>query len=91
MKFSKEIKVGLFAVISIAVLYFGFNFLKGIEYFSFSEVFIFDRYGKLIKSSLNTTFDWDGTFNNQELPTSDYWYIINIDGTEFKGHVALKR
>ncbi len=33
MKFSKEFKVGLLAVVSITVLYFGFNFLKGIDIF----------------------------------------------------------
>lgn len=65
--------------------------LKGIEYFSSSEVFIFDRYGKLLKASKNTAFVWDGTFNNQPLPTADYWYIIKIDGAEFKGHFTLKR
>lgn len=65
--------------------------LKGIEYFSTSEVFIFDRYGKLLKASKNTAFVWDGTFNNQPLPTADYWYIIKIDGKEFKGHFTLKR
>ncbi|UXP32286.1 MlaD family protein [Reichenbachiella agarivorans] len=31
---TKEVKVGLFAAISGAILYFGFNFLKGIEFFS---------------------------------------------------------
>ena len=33
MKFSKEFKVGLLAVVSITILYFGFNFLKGIDLF----------------------------------------------------------
>ena len=65
--------------------------LKGIEYFSTSEVYIFDRYGKLIKSNKNSSFAWDGTFNNRSLPTSDYWYIIKIDDTEFRGHFTLKR
>lgn len=65
--------------------------LKGIQYFSTNEVFIFDRFGKLLKSSKNTAFAWDGTFNNKPLPTSDYWYIIKIDGTEFRGHFTLKR
>ena len=32
MKYSREVKVGLFAIISIAVLYWGFNYLKGIEF-----------------------------------------------------------
>ena len=33
MKFSKEFKVGLLAITSITILYFGFNFLKGIDLF----------------------------------------------------------
>lgn len=31
---SKEVKVGLFAIISGAILYLGFNYLKGIDFFS---------------------------------------------------------
>ncbi|NNL34096.1 MAG: T9SS type B sorting domain-containing protein, partial [Flavobacteriaceae bacterium] len=65
--------------------------LRGIEYYDKSEVYLFDRYGKLIKSSRNQPFIWDGTFNNQSLPTSDYWYIIRINDQEFKGHFSLKR
>lgn len=34
MKISKEFKVGLLAVISITILYIGFNFLKGSDFFS---------------------------------------------------------
>ena len=34
---SKEFKVGLFTVISGAILYFGFNFLKGVDFFSSSN------------------------------------------------------
>ena len=34
MKISKEFKVGLLAVVSIAILYLGFNFLKGSDLFS---------------------------------------------------------
>ena len=33
MKITKEIKVGLLAIVSITILYFGFNFLKGIDLF----------------------------------------------------------
>lgn len=33
MKFSKEFKVGLLAIIAMVILYFGFNFLKGIDLF----------------------------------------------------------
>ena len=65
--------------------------LGGIEYFSRSEVYIFDRFGKLIKSSKNQRFVWDGTFNNEVLPNSDYWYYIKIDNQEFRGHFTLRR
>ena len=65
--------------------------LKGIENYNSSEVFIFNRFGKLLKASYNRPFSWDGTFNNQLLPNSDYWYIIKIDSFIFKGHFTLKR
>jgi len=66
--------------------------LNGLEYFSSSQVYIFDRYGKLLKSSRkNAPFSWNGTFNNELLPANDYWYIIIIEGQEFAGHFTLKR
>lgn len=34
MKFSRELKVGLLSVVTIGMLYFGFNFLKGSDVFS---------------------------------------------------------
>ncbi|MBS0000123.1 MAG: MCE family protein [Cyclobacteriaceae bacterium] len=34
MQISKEFKIGLFSIIAIALLYIGFNFLKGIDFFS---------------------------------------------------------
>jgi phospholipid/cholesterol/gamma-HCH transport system substrate-binding protein len=34
MNISKEVKVGLFMIGSLVLLYFGFNFLKGIDFFS---------------------------------------------------------
>lgn len=65
--------------------------LRGIEEFGESEVNIFDRYGKLLKSSKNAPFSWNGTFRGKFLPTNDYWYQIIIDGEEFTGHFTLKR
>lgn len=62
-----------------------------LQYFSFTEVYIFDRYGKLLFSSKSRNFFWDGTFNDQKLPSSDYWYRLIIDGKEYKGHFTLKR
>tara|TARA_B100001059_G_C17838945_1_gene590468 strand:+ start:3242 stop:5125 length:1884 start_codon:yes stop_codon:yes gene_type:complete len=65
--------------------------LKGIQYFQSSEVYIYDRFGKLLKSSKNKSFSWDGTFNGSPMPTSDYWYVIIIDGQRRVGHFTLKR
>jgi gliding motility-associated-like protein len=52
---------------------------------------IFDRYGKLIKELIQNN-DWNGTLNGYELPSDDYWFVINrADGKEYKGHFSLKR
>ena len=32
MKISKEVKVGAFAILSLAIMYFGFSYLKGIDF-----------------------------------------------------------
>jgi phospholipid/cholesterol/gamma-HCH transport system substrate-binding protein len=37
VQISKEFKIGLFSIITIALLYIGFNFLKGIDFFSTSN------------------------------------------------------
>ncbi|KAB5488254.1 T9SS type B sorting domain-containing protein [Flagellimonas hadalis] len=50
----------------------------GIEQLNNPVVYIFDRYGKLLKQmDLNT--GWDGTFNGRELPSSDYWFRLDYD------------
>lgn len=66
--------------------------LNGVEFFSNSEIRIFDRYGKLLVSGNGENFSWDGTLNGRNLPSDDYWYHIFIDGFEpIKGHFTLKR
>tara|TARA_R110000868_G_scaffold111773_1_gene301517 strand:+ start:18374 stop:22198 length:3825 start_codon:yes stop_codon:yes gene_type:complete len=53
---------------------------------------IFDRYGKLIKQISAIGEGWNGTFNGQQMPATDYWYAIQLeDGRIIKGHFALKR
>jgi len=37
VQISKEFRIGLFSIITIALLYIGFNFLKGIDFFSTSN------------------------------------------------------
>ena len=68
--------------------------VKGINatFNSKSIIYIFDRYGKLLKQIAPTSEGWDGTFNGNPMPGDDYWYIIKLeDGREAKGHFSLKR
>jgi gliding motility-associated-like protein len=60
-----------------------------------SRIFIFDRYGKLIKEISPAGSGWDGTYNGNELPATDYWftvdYLENTTPKQFKAHFSLKR
>jgi gliding motility-associated-like protein len=52
---------------------------------------IFDRYGKFI-TELKNNSGWNGTFNGQELPATDYWFVVTrANGKEYRGHFSLKR
>ncbi len=56
------------------------------------KVYIFDRYGKLIKQLLSKDSGWDGTLNGRKLPSTDYWFMVQReDGQEFRGHFSMKR
>ncbi|MBF8149483.1 T9SS type B sorting domain-containing protein [Winogradskyella sp. F6397] len=57
-----------------------------------SSVFIFDRYGKLLVELDPLSVGWDGTFNGELMPTSDYWFKVKLqDGRTFTNHFTLKR
>ena len=62
-----------------------------------TKVYIFDRFGKLIKQISPAGEGWDGTFNGKPLPSTDYWfkaeYIDPKTGLqkEVTGHFSLKR
>jgi gliding motility-associated-like protein len=55
-------------------------------------VFIYDRYGKVVKQVLPASNGWDGTYSGNPMPADDYWYSIKLEnGREAKGHFSLKR
>ncbi len=57
-----------------------------------NRIYIFNRYGKLIKTLGNPSQGWDGTYNGNLMPSSDYWYTIELrSGDNLQGHFALKR
>jgi gliding motility-associated-like protein len=57
-------------------------------------IYIFDRYGKLIKQ-LRGEERWDGMYNQEQLPSTDYWFTLdyteNGAAKQFKAHFSLKR
>ena len=57
-----------------------------------SPIYIFDRYGSLLKQLDPLSQGWDGTFNGKPLSSSDYWFRVQLNGGNMlKGHFALKR
>jgi gliding motility-associated-like protein len=56
-----------------------------------AEVTIFDRYGKII-TGFKGSDSWDGTFNNNKLPSTDYWFVLQLDtGRIIRGHFSMIR
>lgn len=64
----------------------------GLENYPNSQIQVFDRFGKLVLDKItNGSFEWDGTFNSQILPTGNYWYVIKVsDGRLLNGWLLLK-
>ncbi|WP_298339856.1 T9SS type B sorting domain-containing protein [uncultured Algibacter sp.] len=57
-----------------------------------SNIYIYDRYGKLLKQLNPNSKGWDGTFNGTMMPSEDYWFSVKLeDGRTFTGHFALVR
>ncbi len=53
---------------------------------------VFDRFGKLVKQFNSNSEGWNGTFNGQNLPATDYWFTLTLtNGNIVRGHFALKR
>ncbi len=69
--------------------------IVGGSQFPNTQLYIFDRYGKLVKQISADSAGWDGNSNGQPLPGSDYWFKIQYDDNgvqaEATGHFALKR
>lgn len=56
------------------------------------KVYIFDRYGKLLTGFGSDSRGWDGRYNGQEMPSTDYWFlVVRENGKEHRGHFAMKR
>ncbi|WP_372944672.1 T9SS type B sorting domain-containing protein [Muriicola sp.] len=68
-------------------------FPKNREFFPNIEVKIYDRYGRVV-AVLDQVTGWDGTYDGREVPTGDYWYVVNANDKEkqqYVGHFTLYR
>lgn len=63
------------------------------EFFPNIDVKIYDRYGRVV-AILDEVKGWDGKYEGNELPTGDYWYVVNANDNEkqqYVGHFTLYR
>ncbi|NLP56588.1 T9SS type B sorting domain-containing protein [Lutibacter sp. B1] len=66
--------------------------VTGIEFQPNSNVYIFDRFGKLIAVLDPLGPGWNGLYKGNPLPSTDYWYKVELDdGRVLKGHFSLIR
>eukprot|EP01093_Parvamoeba_rugata_P002165 TRINITY_DN1271_c0_g2_i3.p1 TRINITY_DN1271_c0_g2~~TRINITY_DN1271_c0_g2_i3.p1 ORF type:complete len:460 (+),score=127.57 TRINITY_DN1271_c0_g2_i3:33-1412(+) len=65
---------------------------KNRDLFDGVEVRIYDRYGRVV-AVLDEVSGWDGTYEGKEVPTGDYWYVVNAnsDAIKYVGHFTLYR
>ncbi len=76
--------------------YHDFWNIEGLTTANKAEIYIFDRYGKLLKQISPLGQGWDGTYNGTAMPGTDYWFKLlytdrNKVRKEFSSHFALKR
>ncbi|PZD76937.1 T9SS type B sorting domain-containing protein, partial [Mesonia sp. K7] len=41
-----------------------------------AKIYIFDRYGKLLKQISPMGEGWDGSYNGTQMPSGDYWFKV---------------
>ncbi len=74
--------------------YFDTWHITGVETLPGTVVYIYDRYGKLLTALNSNDKGWNGYYNGNLMPASDYWFVANVkkNNIEFqvKGHFALR-
>ncbi|GGK39356.1 MULTISPECIES: Ig-like domain-containing protein [Flavobacteriaceae] len=66
------------------------------DFYPTSTLNIFDRYGKLVAQINPTIEGWNGLYNGKELPSTDYWFTVELKDKTGKirnkqGHFSLIR
>ena len=67
--------------------------VENIENYPNSVLYIYDRFGKLLFKEKGNTDGWSGEYNGKRLPTTDYWYVLDIPeiDKQYNGHFTLMR
>ena len=65
--------------------------IKELEIFNGCRVYIFNRWGAPIYSSLGYKQPWNGTYNGKKVPTGVFYYIIEIPeiSQKLSGHLTV--
>jgi gliding motility-associated-like protein len=58
-------------------------------FYESATVYIFDRFGKLVGNFDLHGTGWDGSFNGEILPATDYWFTVNL--VDLKGNIREKK
>ena len=91
-KFAKGF-VQLVIISCITFLLFEVAYRYGVIDFYKAEIKVLNRWGSLVYNYQSEKKFWDGTYEGKDLPSADYYYIINVPGTNIKmnGVISLKR
>ena len=67
--------------------------IYGLFNFPDVKVNVFNRWGQLVFNSTGYDIPWDGKYNGVDLPTSTYYYILEIEEINkvFNGTVTIKK
>ena len=69
--------------------------IENIDVYPTARVSIYDREGRVVADYLgyDNANGWDGTYNGTYLPSTDYWYVINLPAADMQyvGHFTLMR
>jgi len=75
--------------------YFDTWHISGVQELPGTVIYIFDRFGKLLKQLSSNSRGWDGSYNGQDMASSDYWFVAKVKQNnmefELKGHFSLRR
>jgi gliding motility-associated-like protein len=74
-------------------------YISGLDQLPDPVVYVYDRYGKLLKQMQQGSPGWDGRFNGREMPAADYWFKLTYTNPEgqrveakyIQNHFSLNR